>query len=699
MKVEELRVLRGKTFSLDTETNGLHFWCNQVIGVSIHCPEANLTEYFYTCRYEDVSYPTGRSKKVWTGEYDLVPDGTYVNGTPKFKKTKIYTTEEKVQVLNTAIPETAKIEEIRAVLLEVLSDPKTTVIMHNSKFDCHMLNLDMMKLSAKLLDTSVMVHLYDSRLRKSLEAAEKVFLGTASKRHHVLSVPKNLKKKVWHWPEDVVREYAINDAIVTFQLAEVLIPKLRKLKLLDLLVIDMEYSKTLWQLERRGLQLDGDFCTAAIQAFRDNLNLMATDLQDSVGYEFNWRSTPQLSKALYEDLNFPKPINPFADADGVDRSRFAFKGRYNKYCTSAFLLMEKANHPLGPLILDLREADKLRKTVEKYLDLQDGNQVIHTSFNQTGTRTGRLSSSNPNVQNIASQHRVRETQSAYSGGGIRQEEYNLRQAFKARPGYSFVSIDHAQQEQRLFAILANEPVMLEALRNRMDIHLMIAIAVWGDCGPERNKLHREWSKTISFGLLYGMTTGSLKFRLNKTEEEADEITSKYWGTFPRVQPWLQETVRNMEATHKVRYWSGRIWREDEQENFYKGCNAQIQGGAADLIKLAVIRAQHICTYQGWGSVVSIIHDEIMAEIKDEYVEQSIPVLLRVMELEDVFGLPFKAEAKIGKSYGDLHEIEAPNIMDVEWRNYLPPEIDWERISAIPWENKYGKKKKKHSSDA
>lgn len=187
-----------------------------------------------------------------------------------------------------------------------------------------------------------------------------------------------------------------------------------------------------------------------------------------------------------------------------------------------------------------------------------------------------------------------------------------------------------------------------------------------------------------------MTTGSLKFRLNKTEEEADEITDKYWGTFPRVQPWLQETVQMMQIKQRVRYWSGRIWREESPDDYYKGCNAQIQGGAADLIKLAIMRAQVVCQHQGWGSVASIIHDEIMCEIKDEYVQEATPVLVRVMELEDVFGLPFKAEAKIGKTYGVMDDFEVSSVGHIRWEDYLAPNTDMQKLSLAPWEKVYGK---------
>ena len=675
LQISDLKKLRGQVVALDTETTGLRYYQNGLIGVCVYCPALNLQGYIYTCTYEQV--PTGKVKRVkeWQGEYEINP----ATG----RKIKKWEYRDEVKTQLQAVPDACQAQQVKEILDWVADDPATCLIFHNAKFDLHFLGLDLYDKPCKLMDTSVMVHLYDSRLRKSLDACERLFLGTNSKRTHVTKAPKRMP---WFWPPEVIADYGENDALVTYQLMEVLLPKLRKLKLVDLFRMQMNYLRTLWRIEEAGMLLNTEFCYQAMEAFSHNIKLMEAELYDACGYEFNWRSHAQLSKAIYENLGIEKPKNPFADADGVDRSRMAHKGKYHGPCTSTFLLMEKAQHPLGGLILDLREAHKLRKTVAGYMELTDKCGSVHTSFNATGTRTGRLSSNNPNVQNIASQHRVRETQSVYSGGAIRQHEYNLRQAFMARPGYTFVSVDHKQQEMRMFGILAQEPAMLEALRLRKDIHLMIAIAVWGDCGKETNKLHREWSKTIGFGLLYGMTVGSLQYRLNKTPEEADEITQLYFNTFPRIQPWLDETIANMTNYGKVRYWSGRVWRESDPIRFYKGGNAQIQGGSADFMALAVQRINRMLSFQGWGKVVSIIHDEMLAEVRDDVVDLATPILLKMMECDDIFGLPFAADAKIGKTYGTLEERDFEGYHDINWLQYMPPGFDINQYRLEPWKS-------------
>lgn len=185
-------------------------------------------------------------------------------------------------------------------------------------------------------------------------------------------------------------------------------------------------------------------------------------------------------------------------------------------------------------------------------------------------------------------------------------------------------------------------------------------------------------------LLYGMTVGSLQYRLNKTSEEADEITDLYFSTFPRIQPWLEEVIANMHQYGKVRYWSGRVWRESDPVRFYKGGNAQIQGGSADFMAIAVMRINRMLEYQGWGKVVSIVHDEALAEIKDEYVEVATPILMKMMECEDLFDLPFAADGKTGKTYGSMNDKVKVDYHDVDWKQYMPPDFDYGTVTLKPW---------------
>lgn len=659
---EDILACKGKLVVFDTETNGLRYWENELIGIGIYCPELDLKGYAHVCRFEKVPYGKPKRRKVWLGKMD------YSKSKRGKRLMEEVVEQEKVGM---AIPDRSMRQPFLEAFKVIANDPQTTLVAHNLKFDANFVELELWRYPCRILDTTVLVHLLDSRLPKALAKAEDYFLGSNTKRQHVSKAEARFKNSPWMWEPHILEDYCVNDCVVTQQLMELLLPRIREYELTKLLSLQMRYLRLLQKIERKGILIDNEFCRQAVEIFSGNLENMERDLYDACGYEFNWRSVKQLGKAIYDDLGIPKPVNPFADEDGVDRSRFAQRGMYNESCTSSFLLMEKANHPLGGLILDMRETSKLRDYIQKYMDLQDSEGVIHASFRQTGTRTGRLSSAEPNLQNIPSEHRVRETQSVYTGGAIRSDEYNLRKALIARPGYRMLSIDHRQQEMRMFGILAQEPIMLEALRARKDIHMEIAKAVWGDLSPEENSLHREWSKTIGFGLIYGMTTGSLQHRLNKTAEEALKIAEDYWTTFPRIQPWLREVVEEVSQHGYVRYWSGRLWFEEKPEDYYKGANAQIQGGAADFMSVALLRADQVLEAQGWGSLISIIHDEALFEIKEECLEEAAPVLARVMECEDIFDIPFATDAKVGDSYGSMEKYPlSEDLSAIDWKDYL-----------------------------
>ena len=592
----------GLRVSLDTETNGLLWYKNHIIGYGLWCPDAGLAGYL-------------PAQKTST----------------------------------------------RAAAIEAVTAwaPGTTVIGQNLKFDLHMLGIDPATTDWKLIDTAVLAHLVDSRLQKKLDQLERTFLGANSKRHHVTTAPN---RPIWEWPLENIADYCINDARVTYDLAELLVRKAVELRLWNLFRKEMEYLKLLWRIERRGIQSSPEFINRALARLSEDIKAPEQRLFDEIGYTdaygnstgFNWRSHQKLSKALYDDYGWERPVNPFADEDGVDRTKFAINGKYNSTLTDSFILMEKAHHPLGELVLHLREIDKLKDYLMDYRKFCSEDRVVHTNLNLTGTRTGRLASKEPNLQNIPSEIRSRAVTSVFSDDVQRRvEEYNLRKALVARPGHVFVSIDYRQMEMRMFGVLAREPKMLESLRAGRDIHSDNAFMVWG----LRDDVHREWSKTIGFGLIYGMTTGSLQFRLNMTKEQAYGVTDQYWGAFPRVQPWLREVARECRANGFVRYWSGRIWREELDMFMYKAANALIQGGCADLLSVAVIRSDEYLRRNSCGGIVDIIHDEILFEIPEAEVGDHSRNLAHLMEVPDLLDIPFFTDIKIGPSYGDLAKVK------------------------------------------
>lgn len=588
---EKILECSGKRVAIDVETTGLHWWEKHIIGIGVHCSDANVSGYYPTIHEE--------SERDW-----------------------VYETVKKLE-------------------------PGTTVIMHNAKFEHHFLHVNPQKTGWMVLDTTILAHLYDSRLKKALGKLEEKFLGTSSKRDHVTSAPP--RTKIWNWPLETVADYCVNDSVVTYQLAELLVPKLVDLGLWELYKKEIKYFGVIWSAEHHGLLIDDNYFLESMEAQRETLDGLEERMYDSIGYEFNWRSTKQLSKALYQDLGIPKPKNPFAGADGIDRSRFADSGLYKSTCTATFLLTEKVHHPLGELVGALRESARMLKTMESYMELADEARVVHPGFNQARTRTGRLSCGKPNAQNVPSKVRGRFTQSVYSGEMLRTDEYNLRKGFIARPGFKLLSVDWKQMEMRKFGILSQDPFMLKTLSAGRDVHAEVAERVWG----VRDKVHREWSKTIGFGLIYGMTLGSLMHKLNMTHAQAGKIKDDYVAAFPRILPWMDEVIAQCMAFNYVRYWSGRMWREENKIDMYKAANAVIQGGCADILSVAALRTDKWCKEQGsQHNIVSFIHDEIMFEVPEEDEERSAKELMEIMEVPDLFEIPFFTDAKSGPTYGD-----------------------------------------------
>lgn len=656
--VEDILACEGLPLAIDAETTGLHWYKDGLIGIGIHCPQADVSGYVHTCYYKEDYFGNPKKREVWDGEMD------YSRSKRGKKVKKIYWEPDKATY---AIPEPSRAEHYLAALYKIAQNPETTFIGHNLKFDAHFLGLHLWEVPAKILDTSVLAHLIDCRQKKGMDALEAAYLGTRSKRSHVQKADKRFSKSPWMWGEKVLEDYCTNDCIVTYQLAETLMPHIRQLDLNKLLTLQMKYLRLLQKIEWRGIRLEESFCHQAIKEFEKNIGELEVELFNIVGYEFNWRSPKQLSKALYDSFGIPKPVNPFPEG-----AKNAAAKMYTESATGTPLLL-KTKHPLHKEVIVIRETDKLKAYAEKYLTLKSSQGTLHCSFNITGTVTGRLSSSDPNLQQLPSANRKYDLDSEYTGGTSRTGVYNLRQALCARPGYKIVSIDHKQQEARLLAILSQEPTLLKFMADREDIHLAIAIQVWGDCGKEQNKVHRDWSKATVFGLTYGMSEESLQEHFEKLEIDADawQVKNQFFSTFPKLQPWFEQITQQIQEDGDIRYWSGRYWIPNYSSEAYKGVNAVIQGGSGDFLSLVLVRANQVLEAQEWGYLISIIHDEALFEIREECVSEAAPVLARIFESEDVFGVPFLADIEVGDSYGSLEPFESDvDISKIDWKDYL-----------------------------
>lgn len=660
---EDILACAGKALAIDTETTGLHpFQDDKLIGIGIHCPSANVSGYAHTCTYKDDYYGKPKKRETWNGEMDH---------SKSTRGRKIKDISWVPDMATYAVPEQSRIDHFLPAVWEIAHDPKTTLIGHNLKFDAHFLQLRLWELPCKIIDTSVLVHLIDSNLKKSLDASEARFLGTASKRKHVSEADKRFLNSAWMWGEKVLEDYCANDCVVTYQLAQELLPRINEMDLKGMLSLQMKYLRLLQKIEWRGILLEEKFCYIAINEFEKNIVELEQELFDVVGRRFNWRSSAQLSEAIYTNLGIPKPKSPFPPG-----SRNAAAKIYTKTATGTPLLL-KIKHPVRKEVIVLRETAKLKEYAEKYLLLRDKEGALHSSFNISGAITGRLSSSDPNLQQLAAKYRKYDLESEYTGGAERVGSYNLRQSLVARPGYKIVSIDHKQQEARLLGILSQEPSLLKFMAERKDVHLAIALRVWGDCGAAENKKHRDWSKATVFGLSYGMSVASLQEYYEKLEIDAsaEKVSREFFATFPLLQVWFAKIVEQIQTDGCIRYWSGRYWIPTKDEDAYKGINAIIQGGAGDFLSVVLVRANQVLEATGWGYLISIIHDEALFEIEEKYVDIAAPVLARVMEGEDIFGVPFLTDIEVGDSYGSLEAFETDvDISAIDWKKYLQDKV-------------------------
>ncbi len=434
---EDIAKCSGFRVGLDVETTGLHWWSDKLLGVGIYCPDAGV-EGYYDCRQSP----------------------------------------EQAQAASDAVRGWGA---------------GTVVIAHNLKFELHFLGIDVLATGWKMwLDTLVLAHLNESRgtkegyPAKTLGAQSKLLLGEDSKESFYAGKSSKVRRKLWLWPKSEIAAYCTNDARLTYRLAEVLVPIIRNKGMWPLFLTQMEYLGRVWQIERWGMLTDIEFLERSLAKMLDDVSQQEVALYNATGKPegFNWRANKALSKALYEDMGIEKPQ---WDGGGEGASE-RLGTEYTETSTSTFLLMEKAHHPLGQLVMELRESDKLAGTLKKWKSLRDDNGVVHCNFNLAGTRTGRLSSSEPNFQNLPSDVRSRTTQSVYSGSQVtRTAEYNLRQVFVPRPGNVIAAVDYKQMEIRMFGLLAQDDRMLEALRTGDDIHARVAAAIWG----ESDKVKRE----------------------------------------------------------------------------------------------------------------------------------------------------------------------------------------------------------------
>ncbi|MBA1420035.1 MAG: DNA polymerase I [Epsilonproteobacteria bacterium] len=429
--------------------------------------------------------------------------------------------------------------------------------------------------------------------------------------------------------------YAAEDAWMTFLLYGAIKKKMELSSLTHLLkeAKDVEYPfmTVLMRMERLGIKIDPSKLQALQKTLTDDLAALTQEIYVLAGSEFNIKSTQQLGVILFQTLGLK----------GGKKTKTGYS------TNEAVLTSLKEEHEIIPKILEYREYQKILSTyVTPLLKLAEADEHsrIYTSFGQTGTATGRLSSRDPNLQNIPVRSPLGRS---------------VREAFVAKEGYKLVSIDYSQIELRLLAHFSQDAALLDAFKNGVDIHLATSTILFGE---EHAKEKRNFAKSVNFGLLYGMGSKKLSDELGISSGEAKEIITNYFASFPTVKSFLegiQERVKidgYVETILKRR----RIFDYESANGMQKAAfmresvNTVFQGSAADLIKLSMNQIDSMIREEELDAFMLLqIHDELIFEVKEEKVEEISKRFVHTMENVLELDVPLECSVSVGDSWGEL----------------------------------------------
>lgn len=529
-------------------------------------------------------------------------------------------------------------------LRPILEDATIGKYMHNSKYDMLVFSRAGVTMRGLAFDSMVGAYLVNPGQR-GLGLKDQAFqrlnivmtpisqlIGTGSKAISMAQVPIR-----------AAADYAGADADMTLRLVAPLQEELRHLKLLDLHDrIELPLTPVLLKMEMTGVALDADFLRGFEATLGEQIAALEKAIYDAVGHQFNINSTKQLGDILFGELKLPS-------------------GKKTKtgYSVSADVIDGlRGKHPMVDFLLDYRQLTKLKSTyVDGLLALMDPvSGRVHTSFNQTVASSGRLSSSNPNLQNIPIRTEV----------GRR-----IRRAFIADPSYVLLTADYSQFELRILASITQEPRLVEAFNNDEDIHTITAASLFNIPPEQVTKDQRRLAKTVVYAVLYGQSAFGLAQITGMTNSEASEFIKRYHATFPSVKVYVDRTLNQAHQQGYVNTLYGRkrfipemhsLPSVERQALERESINMPIQGTNADLIKIAMIRIQHALEEQRMKTrMILQVHDELVFEVAVEEMDRVRRLIKRLMEgvMDGTMEghVPIKIEMKVGKNWYEAEPTE------------------------------------------
>lgn len=535
-----------------------------------------------------------------------------------------------------------ELETVLNALRPSLTDPNIGKIAHNAKYDYAILHRYGLSVSPIVCDTMIAEWLTDPGSK---------FLGLKNLAQHRLHISMTEivgligkgKNQITfaEVPIEDAAPYAAADADLTLRLARRLRPEVMEMGLNHLLEMEMALIPVLASMERQGITIDRSFFSNLSDELAVRLAELEKQIHEIAGRPFNINSTQQLSDILFKELEIPH-----------ERLRKTKSGHFSTASDVLENIKPLDNTGIVNLIIEYRELGKLKSTYVDALPLMINERTgrIHTSFNQTGTITGRIASSNPNLQNIP----------------IRTETgRQIRRGFIPRRDWVFLAADYSQVELRILAHVTGDKALVEAFRNDLDIHRATAGALFNIQPDEVTFDQRRFAKTINFGLIYGMGAFRLSRDSDLTLAEAREFIELYFERFPGVLGYLEETKKKAYDIGYVETLLGRRRNFPQLRASGKGpakqraereaINHPIQGTAADIIKVAMIRLYEKLAADYQARMVLQVHDELVLEVPENEVEAVRDLVSETMCDAYKLDVPLKVDVNVGRSWLELKD--------------------------------------------
>lgn len=528
-------------------------------------------------------------------------------------------------------------EACKKLVFDTLAKEDIKIIGHNLKYEYKMIRAIDKKMGNMYFDTMVAAYLINpSRGRYNMDDLALSYLSYNTIKYS--DITDNAKKTLLDVELKDVVEYACEDADITFRFYEYFSPLLNTYNLEDLFFnVEMPLISVLADMEFDGVYISTEKMKSLSEEYASLLEKTKEKIYEKAGEEFNLQSPKQLEYILFEKLK-------------INSTK---KTKTGAYSTDEEVLRELAQREkIAEYMLTYRKYSKLKNT---YLDVfptlvHKKTNRIHASFNQTVTATGRLSSSEPNLQNIPARG---------------DEGKDIRNTFIAEKGNVLIAADYSQIELRLLAHFSNDPVLVEAFKNNDDIHRKTAMKIYSVSKEHVTPSMRNTAKIINFSIIYGKTAFGLSKELNISRKEADDFIKGYFSTYSQVKPFCEKVIEDVKAKGYVRTMLGRIRDLSKTINSSNAVvrneaermalNTLIQGSAADMIKVAMIAIhKEFKNHFKTAKIVMQVHDELVVEVSEKESDKAMTIMKEIMEHSVKTNVPITVDIHKGLSWGDIH---------------------------------------------